>query len=448
MDAVNRTTGTTAESIRGALDAISSGNTFGTIGLDVLSLRDGLTELDHGFQGLPVEKSAVKFKAWGDELGLSKSQMSTLLDNMPTLEAAISAQLKATGGAADKQAVLNYLLSDAPSKTDAAAASTDTAADAYLNASDQANTLADAVSGLLDAINKANGVGQDAVSTNASYQAALAGITGEVEAQKKAYEDANGSLDGFNLSLDENTVSGSANAAMLSDVAGKAQDAALAQFEVDKTTMSAKDAADKYQGTLAAQRQAFIDSATQAGFNADEVQRLADKVFAMPTEREVKILADTASALVTLDDFMNRFGTLAGTINYRATLPDLNGDVSGNGQMGTNANGGFYAYAAGGFGAGIYSGGTPLYKFAEPETGWEAFISGKQSERGRNISIWQQAGDRLGVGGGGGGSYGAPAPIYVQNPFTGEYLLAQVAGVASGVAQDALTKTFTVRGRS
>ena len=62
-----------------------------------------------------------------------------------------------------------------------------------------------------------------------------------------------------------------------------------------------------------------------------------------------------------------------------------------------SANGNMFEYANGGFGAGIYSGGTPLYKFAEPETGWEAFISGKPSERERNRQIWVDAGERLGV---------------------------------------------------
>lgn len=66
-----------------------------------------------------------------------------------------------------------------------------------------------------------------------------------------------------------------------------------------------------------------------------------------------------------------------------------------------NADGGFYnyqAFADGGFtGPGIYRGGANIHKFAEPETGWEAYISGKPSARDRNVQIWEQAGDRLGV---------------------------------------------------
>ena len=47
-------------------------------------------------------------------------------------------------------------------------------------------------------------------------------------------------------------------------------------------------------------------SAMGAGYNADQVKALADRVFQLPTEREVKILADTTSAQTAIDDFLRR----------------------------------------------------------------------------------------------------------------------------------------------
>lgn len=182
--------------------------------------------------------------------------------------------------------------------------SSQSAADAYSESADAAADLTSQISDLIAKINEANGVGQDAVSANANYQAALAGIGEEVQKQKDAYTELNGSLDGFTLSLDETTVAGSGNAAMLADVAGKAQDAALAQLELESKTIGSKAATDNYMGTLANQRQAFIDSAIASGFNADQVQVLADKVFALPSEREVKILADAAAAQGVIDRFI------------------------------------------------------------------------------------------------------------------------------------------------
>jgi hypothetical protein len=124
---------------------------------------------------------------------------------------------------------------------------------------------------------------------------------------------------------------------MLADVASKAQDAALAQLEVDTATVGADKATDIYLGTLEAQRQAFIDSALEAGYNADEVQALADKVFALPDEKQIKFLADTAAAATTIDNFMTRYGTLRGTIVYRATRE---GSMSDGAATGGFANGG------------------------------------------------------------------------------------------------------------
>jgi hypothetical protein len=80
-----------------------------------------------------------------------------------------------------------------------------------------------------------------------------------------------------------------------------------------------------------------------------------------------------------------------GGVNPSAALNHANGGIH------AYADGGIAAYANGGFPTGIYSGGAPIHKFAEPETGWEAYISGKPSERDRNRQIWMDAGERLGV---------------------------------------------------
>src|SRR3546814_5745249 len=78
------------------------------------------------------------------------------------------------------------------------------------------------------------------------------------------------------------------------------------------------------------------------------------------------------------------------------------------------ANGGIEEYANGGFPTGIYK-GVPggIHKFAEPETGWEAYISGKPDQRQRNIGLWQETGRRLGVESQAAAS--TPPAVYVQN---------------------------------
>lgn len=69
-----------------------------------------------------------------------------------------------------------------------------------------------------------------------------------------------------------------------------------------------------------------------------------------------------------------------------------------------NAVGNIHEYANGGFPSGIYAGRAGgIHKFAEPETGWETYLSGKPSARERNIGLWAKTGDMLGV----------PAPTYM-----------------------------------
>ena len=268
---------------------------------------------------LPSAQKA--FRMLTDETDGTEQSQWRLLNTMPGYKDALTAQAKALGinvtstdEAANKAALLGLAFGEAtPSAYESA--------DAYLEVANQVTDLDEKLKSLIDAMDAINGVGQSAVETNAAWQGALAGIGDEIQkqkddliqGQKDVYEELHGNLDGFTedlsgftFSLDESTEAGSANAAMLSDVADKAQSAALAQYEVDKTTMSAKDATDKYLATLAANKQAMEDQATANGANADQVQILSDKIYALPNEKAVKILTDTADAQRGFDDFIQR----------------------------------------------------------------------------------------------------------------------------------------------
>jgi TP901 family phage tail tape measure protein len=315
-------------------------NTSGEAGITVL--RSIGTELS-SLVGSDLAAAQSSFRLLSKETDGSAQSQWRLLSTMSDYKDALTDQATSLGinvtssnEAANKTALLKLAFGDAtPVATSAATA--------YLEAADQASTLADEVLKLTDLINAANGVGQDAVSSNASYQESLAGITAKVDSQKEAfiklqedaYQEANGSLegfvstlDGFGVSLNETTEAGSANSAMLARVAADAQDAALAQYEVDKTTLSAKDATDKYIGTLAASREELRLQAEANGFSAGEVQNLIDKVYALPTQREVAILAETAGAQADLDQFM------ANNASRRITIQTaLNGPGAGVGVL-------------------------------------------------------------------------------------------------------------------
>lgn len=291
-----------------------------------------------------------------------------------------------TDAVAGESASLDEAIKIADQKTRATEASGDaskTAAEAYMTEADAVSDLSGQLSQLIDKINEANGVGQDAVTTNAQYQSALAGLAEQVE--------KNGA------SLDQATEAGSANAASLADVARRAQDAAAAQFEQDKATMSSKDAADKYYATLQNQRQAFIDSAAAAGFNKDEVIKLADQVFKLPSETEIKVIAETDTAEDKLRRLKERLDAIPNNSYKRVTLESFS---VGKFDVTPNAAGGYYeggvkAFAGGGFEPGIYP-YTPggIHKFAEEDA--EGYVSLAPGRRKQSEGVWQTIGDRMG----------------------------------------------------
>ena len=293
---------------------------------------------------------------------------------------------------------------DVSAAADESAGSTGTAAEAYQSAADTAAALQSNLDGLIDTINTANGVGQDAVSTNAAYQQAMAGIADEVQRQKDAYAEANGSLDGFTLSLDQSTASGSANAAMLSDIAGTAQTAAEAQYQVDLQTMSAKDATDKYVGTLATSKQALIDQAIANGYSAEEVQKLIDKVYAVPDQHATDLLINSAEAASKIAQFVRDLNNIPGRrdVIINQVFQQTGAPM---GQIGAAYGANGYVmdfFAAGGIRenhvAQIAPAGT-WRVWAEPETGGESYIPLAPSKRARSLDIWAETGARLGVTG-------------------------------------------------
>jgi TP901 family phage tail tape measure protein len=323
----------------------------------------------------------------------SKKQLGQLLDSMPAYKDALVEQATSQGVATEglddakrTQVLLTIAQGEGKDKTLEAA-------DAYLAASEEVGNLDKRLHDLMDAINESNGIGQDAISANADYQESLAGISTEIESQKKAYEEAHGSLDGFNISLDQNTASGASNAAQLASVAASAQAAALAQYEVDKTTMGAKEATDKYVATLAEQRRKWEESAVAAGYNKDQVKALADQIFALPSAREVELLVDTANATRQINDWV---AIQNGKQVHIAVGAGGAGGI-------TKADGGIVDYYAnGGIRENHVAQIAPAGSYrvwAESETGGESYIPLSPAKRNRSLQIWQETGKRLGVTG-------------------------------------------------
>lgn len=281
------------------------------------------------------------------------------------------------------------------STTDQNAASTQSAADAYARAATTAEDLQEQLNSLIDMVNKANGVGQDAITQNLDYQNALAKVD-------DAIAKANDGTEGYANTLDASTQAGRDNLDMLVGLAAKAQDAAKAQFDLDGNT-------DNYRATLEASRQTLIDRAQQLGYNADQAQALADQIFRIPSETQWNVIAQTAAAQAALNDFVRSndgrrvrvYVDAQGGETYQLPNSSVRFNAAGN----VYDRRGLMGFAGGGLvitgsASGIYNGRAGgLYRFAEGDLGvpWETIISGRAQDRERNIGIWATTGQKLGV---------------------------------------------------
>jgi len=245
-----------------------------------------------------VKSVTDKIAAQREQMKGFGSESSMVQKSYADIEGAISGTSGELSDAREKWQTHKEAMEDGTAATDKNAEATRSAADAYVEASDEAGGLTDTLDKLLEAIDEVNGMNQDAVSTNARFRQSLDEIS-------KTADDAS-------RSLDESSAAGSANAAALAGVAADAQAAAEAQYELDRKTMGGKEATEKYITTLGVSREELKKAATAAGYNADEVQNLIDKVLALPTEHQTEILADTAAATEKINQFVRDLNNIPG----------------------------------------------------------------------------------------------------------------------------------------
>ncbi|MDQ1130247.1 phage tail tape measure protein [Microbacterium sp. SORGH_AS_0888] len=214
--------------------------------------------------------------------------------------------------------------------TEKSAQGAQSAAQQYLAEGDAVDNLASELDKLVDQINKANGVGQDAITKNIDYQDAVAKLDEQI---RKATEGT----DGYATTLDVTTQAGRDNMDLIVDLAEKSQAAAKAQFDLDSNT-------DAYRATLEAGRQALIDRATQLGYNTEQATALADQIYRIPSQTEWNVIANTAAATTEMVAWLNQWQ--GRTVTLEAVM---SAQPAGYQQIfgpAPNANGGLYDYTS------------------------------------------------------------------------------------------------------
>jgi TP901 family phage tail tape measure protein len=273
--------------------------------------------------------------------------------------------------------------------------STDTAAQAYSDAADQAQGLTDNLLSLIDTVNASNTAGQDAISTNSAYQSTLAEVAAYV-AQAQA------GVEGFALGFDKNTAAGAANQAMLAGLAGDAQAAAQAQLELDGKTTN-------YIATLAGSNQKIYETAIALGATEAEARGLADSVAAIPDQKTVQILAETAAANTALDGVLGRMRLLNGT-----TVRVAVGPGGGGGQVPGAATGGAIVGPGG-----PTSDAAGLFRLSNGEHVLDAMDVIKMGGQAGVYAFRESLYSRQGYAAGGAVQYATAAPYAVAAGVTG-----------------------------
>lgn len=208
--------------------------------------------------------------------------------------------------------------------------------------------------------------------------------------------------DGFARTLDLTTQAGRDNTDMLLGIAQAANDAAAAAYEQSGSV-------ENLNAKLDEGRQALFDQARQF-FDTDEAAwAYIDTLVQTPEEITTQVkLTGVANAEAQLQALVTNWQNRQITVKFFADTYNLDRSAAAAAarytgmalryaQGPSSANGNMFSYSSGGFGEGIFSGGTPLYKFAEPETRWEAFVSGRPGAEARNRQIVAEAASRLGM---------------------------------------------------
>ncbi|MBN6192081.1 phage tail tape measure protein [Aneurinibacillus sp. BA2021] len=354
----------------------------------------------------------------GDQEAFNRIQEETGMNAYETraaLEAMVGG-IQKQNGAIDDAIRLKEQEKEANSTS---ASQTKSAADAYLEEAGAVQDLQSQLSELIDTINAANGVGQDAVTQNIRYQEALAAVNEAIS------EGAYG--------LDISTDAGRANMDMLVGLASDSQAAAQAQFELDGSTQG-------YTERMRAGREALINSAIQMGATRAQAEALADQIYAIPSEKDIQVIAQTAQAQTAIDNFVNR--NMNKTINvWLNPKTQAMNDAFAQYLQG-HATGGPVVGPGTGTSDSIVrrlSNGEHVLTAADVQAmgGQEAVMQMRASLHSGTAAepVWVRSGQEFGMFSGTPGQSAALPAVYVQNPFTGEYLLAEVSTVASGVVQ-------------
>lgn len=296
-----------------------------------------------------------------------------------------------TGQAVEQAQLLAQATGQAGDASTKAATSFDTAGGAAKDAATDFETMA-------DRLERLRNQALDARSASRDYE--------------QAVDDLADSIKENGRTLDINTEKGRNNQAALDELAAKSVDVARANLEQgtsqDKVNAGMDVARDKFiqqAEKLGMSKAAAKALADQLGLTRTTVSNLADEIGTANT-KTVKITVDRGYLNAQIADIQAQLANIKGhaTITARLDSSRLKNELKLASNGVNQMNGSIMQFAGGGFrGAGIYSDGADIVRFAEKGTGGEAYIPLAASKRSRSTAILAETnrlmGDPLGTRG-------------------------------------------------
>jgi TP901 family phage tail tape measure protein len=351
--------------------------------------------------------------AGGDEASGAK-----LLEVMPAYKTSLTELATELGLAADDTTLLQLANGDLETGLDGTSSAADGTSSAIGSVTDAAQDATDAMDEYVQSLNDAAGVQLDLSDAQMQWEAAI--------------DSATDALTENGQTLDITTEAGRNNRAALDDMASSAWDLVTSLYEVD-------GASADLEGTMQTARNAFIQTAIQMGMTQAEAEELADKYGLIPS-----------NVRTTVEASDNASGTIAWIKQQLIELPNhktITVETRQIGRVGVGMAASTYAVGGAVSGLGTATSDSILARLSNGEhvlTASDVQKIGGQSAVYRLRAAIQAGMVRFADGGAVGGSslvspkvmVSTSPAIYVQNPFTGKYLLAQVDQRAENIAVD------------
>lgn len=324
LNKVNPNLKFTAASVRTLLDAFADagGNVdaisepiegFGDTAMQAQyaasQLARGLGSLDEQLAGMSFDDAVTKFQAWAESTGASRSQLASMIEQMPQFKAALESAIPPSEGLTSTTDLVAYAMSNA-------AAGAGEAAAGITGMQTSGEAASGALTGLYDKLMLL--AEQQLISRDAARQF------------EAATDDLSASIATNGATLDISEASGRANQAAVDALAG----ATIKLSEETKTQTGSQAAAND---VISDGRQRLIEMLGQFGITGQAAEDYVNELGLIP--KDVNTLVALNGVTAAEQALANLTRQRIANIIVRATMPDLNGDASGNGRPGFASGG-------------------------------------------------------------------------------------------------------------